>query len=310
MDTIPLYPIQTVSLRAGLSTHVIRAWEQRYHVVEPVRRQGRLLYSEDEIQRLSLLQRCVEAGHRIGTIASLDDTALTCLLAPPSDSDVPEMTDPIGELITEALSHVAAMNVAGVEEILERAVGDVGSERVIAFFLFPLLAEIGRRWSVGHAGIAEEHLLSSVARSYLGTRLRSSVPAVDAPIAVIAAPAGDLHDINCLAAAVWLQEAQWRVVLLGANTPPGSIANAVDASGATLALVVVAVQDLVPDLGEQLQMIRNRTGDTVRHLLSGRLTDECAASASAYGFRAVRSPAELRRAAERTVPAAFTPFTS
>ncbi len=294
MDNIPLYPIQTASLQAGLSTHVIRAWESRYRAVLPVRRQGRRLYSEEEINRLSLMKRCVDAGYRIGKIASLDREVLTSLVAPPTDTGNQEIPDPIGGLVADALSRVTAMDAQGVEAILQRAVTEVGSAHVIESFLFPLLAEIGRRWSQGEAGIAEEHLLSTLARGYLGTRLRNTAPAADAPAAVIAAPAGDLHDISCLAAAVWIQEAGWRVVTLGANTPPGSISDAVAASGATLVLVVVAVENLLADLAAQLTMIRDRTGQNVRHLLTGRISDELVASAASLGFHAIRSPQELR----------------
>lgn len=262
----------------------------------PVRRQGRRLYSEEEIKCLSLLKRCVDAGYRIGKIASLDRQALTSLVAPPTDTGDQEIPDPIRGLVADALSRVAAMDAQGVEAILQRAVAEVGTAHVIESFLFPLLAEIGRRWSQGQAGIAEEHLLSTLARGYLGTRLRNTAPAADAPAAVIAAPAGDFHDIDCLAAAVWVQEASWRVITLGANTPPGSISDAVTASGATLVLVVVAVENLLPDLAAQLTMIRGGTEHNVRHLLTGRLSDELAASAASLGFYAVRSPQELRTA--------------
>ena len=61
------YPIQLVARLTGLSAHVIRIWEQRYRAVEPQRTPNkRRLYSQREIDRLSLLRDVTQAGHSIG----------------------------------------------------------------------------------------------------------------------------------------------------------------------------------------------------------------------------------------------------
>lgn len=294
MNPASVYPIQTVSLRTELSEHVIRAWESRYGAVLPARRGGRRLYSEADIQRLALLKRCVAAGHRIGTIASLDTGALRSLAAPPLAAATDEIPGALGTLMTEALSKIAALDAQALESVLQRAATTVGSDSVIELFLFPLLAEVGHRWSQGVVGIAEEHLLSTVARGYLSGRLMSRAPEPDAPVAVIAAPAGELHDVGCLAAAVWVQEAGRRVITLGANTPPDSVAEAVTASGASLVIVVVAVEELLTDLIMQLDSLHAQTQPDVHHILAGRLSDRLAARAREHGFHPIRSPAELQ----------------
>ena len=57
------YPIQLVARLTGLSAHVIRIWEQRYRAVEPRRTSSnRRLYSQSEIERLSLLRDLTNAG--------------------------------------------------------------------------------------------------------------------------------------------------------------------------------------------------------------------------------------------------------
>jgi DNA-binding transcriptional MerR regulator len=66
------YPIKVVSQMTGLSVHVIRAWEKRYNVVEPDRTDtNRRLYSEEDIEKLKLLNDAVHHGHHIGGIANL-----------------------------------------------------------------------------------------------------------------------------------------------------------------------------------------------------------------------------------------------
>ena len=49
---------------------LIRAWERRYHAVEPTRtRNQHRLYRDEDIERLRLLARATHAGRRIGAIA-------------------------------------------------------------------------------------------------------------------------------------------------------------------------------------------------------------------------------------------------
>lgn len=71
------YRIGAVCRMTGISQHVLRVWEKRYGVVEPLRSEtGRRLYREGEINRLSMLKALVDRGHAIGSIAGLDDAEL------------------------------------------------------------------------------------------------------------------------------------------------------------------------------------------------------------------------------------------
>ncbi|MDJ0778913.1 MAG: MerR family transcriptional regulator [Gammaproteobacteria bacterium] len=71
------YRIGAVCRLTGISQHVLRVWEKRYGVVEPMRGPNqRRLYSEADLRRLSLLKALVDSGHAIGSIATLDDPAL------------------------------------------------------------------------------------------------------------------------------------------------------------------------------------------------------------------------------------------
>lgn len=66
------FQIGTVARLTGLTVYCIRAWENRYQVVEPKRSgANRRFYVRSDIRRLTLLKTLVDAGHSIGTIASL-----------------------------------------------------------------------------------------------------------------------------------------------------------------------------------------------------------------------------------------------
>lgn len=76
-----LYSIQFVANVTGINPHTIRAWEKRYGVTVPTRdKNGRRLYSDQEIQKLDLLYKLVNIGNNISDIANLSREQLVRVL--------------------------------------------------------------------------------------------------------------------------------------------------------------------------------------------------------------------------------------
>ena len=70
-------PMAVVTRRTGLRADVIRAWERRHRAVQPRSSSGnRRLYTDDDIRRLGLIRRTVEAGWQIGQVAHLTNADL------------------------------------------------------------------------------------------------------------------------------------------------------------------------------------------------------------------------------------------
>jgi DNA-binding transcriptional MerR regulator len=64
--------IKVVARRTGWSVHAIRIWEKPYGAVAPERTgTNRRLYSDEQIERLSLLRDITQNGHSIGHVAKL-----------------------------------------------------------------------------------------------------------------------------------------------------------------------------------------------------------------------------------------------
>ncbi len=75
------FGISAVAQITGLTTHTIRAWENRYDAVAVDRTDsGRRVYSESTVARLQMLSRLIRLGHRIGDLAGLADEELKSLL--------------------------------------------------------------------------------------------------------------------------------------------------------------------------------------------------------------------------------------
>ena len=76
------FTIGTVSRLTGISQHTLRVWERRYSAVESRRSEsGRRLYSDQDVEKLTLLKALVDRGDRIGKIAAEDIESLRARLA-------------------------------------------------------------------------------------------------------------------------------------------------------------------------------------------------------------------------------------
>jgi DNA-binding transcriptional MerR regulator len=81
-----LLSIGTVARLTDLTTHVIRAWEKRYHLNLAKRdAKGRRLYSLSDVEHLRLLNHAVNKGIKISDAAALTFHQLTQLLTTKAD---------------------------------------------------------------------------------------------------------------------------------------------------------------------------------------------------------------------------------
>ena len=90
----------------------------------------------------------------------------------------------------------------------------------------PAAVRAGRRdEELGRIGIAQEHFASSLVRRRLGA-LSLTWGVGTGPVAVLACPPGEFHDIVLLSFGVLLGRAGWRIRFLGPDTPIHSLAAA------------------------------------------------------------------------------------
>ena len=223
-----LYTIKAVSEMTGLSTFVIRAWENRYNAISPERTEtNRRLYSNDDVQKLKLLQNAVKKGYKIRNIANLNEEELRQLV-------VIKQTDPYdfggetevfeGDRFKSALEAIKDLDAERLERILMNAGVELSQPELLNKFIIPLMFTIGELWQSGEIRIAHEHLASEVVRNFLINIIRSYRTDDSAPVLIIATPQGQLHEIGAIAAGVTAASLGWRIVHLGADLPFREIA--------------------------------------------------------------------------------------
>jgi DNA-binding transcriptional MerR regulator/methylmalonyl-CoA mutase cobalamin-binding subunit len=225
-------PINAVVRRTGLSAHVIRIWEKRYGVVEPERTAtNRRLYSDDQIERLSLLREVTQSGQSIGYVAKLPTEQLKQLAAASSASDTRTAlgvaTAPAASsLLEDCLAAVRALDSRALEQALNHSETMLGAVGMLQRVAAPLAQAIGSLWREGSITSAHEHFASAVLRTYLARAARPFASGANEPVLVVATPAGQLHELGALLAGALAANLGWHVTYLGASLPAPEIAGA------------------------------------------------------------------------------------
>lgn len=241
----------------GLSVFVIRAWEKRYNVVSPERTEtNRRLYSEDDIEKLKLLNNAVNLGHNIGGIAKLSVSELRSILERnPATSNVPtelstEQFADTESILSSCVEAVKSYDSKKLSTILLKASSKMSQPLLIEKLVIPLVYEIGDLWHEGDIRVANEHIASAVIRSFLTNLIEQHIPPQNAPIIISATPRGQDHELGALIAGVTAASVGYKVIYLGPNLPVEEIAAVTD----NLDAKVVALSLVYPNDDPQLKL--------------------------------------------------------
>jgi len=281
------HSIKFAARKTGLSTHVIRVWEKRYDAVSPDRTDtNRRLYTNAEIERLSLLRAATRAGHSIGNVAHLPTEKLRELAAhAPPPSVMASAEDQSGTaLINDAIAAVLEHNSARLEAVLSRAAVQLGNHGLLERVVAPLAHRIGDLWQKGAITAAHEHFASNVIRNFLIRHSKPYAISGTTPTLVVATPAGQLHELGAVMVAAAANDMGWRVIYLGTSLPALEIAGAVLRNQArALALSIVFPGD-DPNLPGELDALRKNLPEDVKLIAGGRAAESYADALEKHGF--------------------------
>lgn len=270
------HPIQLAARLTGLSTHVIRIWEQRYHAVEPKRTpSNHRLYSRGDIERLSLLRDVTRAGHNIGQMARLSNDKLRALTASTPGLELPALrsvaaTPAPDALLDECLASVQSLDGRALDDTLKRATTALGTQGVLHRLVAPFAQTLGDLWREGKITAAHEHLATGHLRAFLANLAKPFGGSDGAPALVVATPSGQLHEMGALLVAAMAANLGWQVTSLGTSLPALEIAGAARQKRArAVALSLVYPEDDASLPGE-LTLLRESLPPETALLVGGR----------------------------------------
>jgi DNA-binding transcriptional MerR regulator len=255
--TIGTLRIGELARRTGVSPELLRAWEQRYGLLQPSRSAGGFrLYSEEDERRVRATTTLIGQGLSAAEAAR---RALT-EAGDAVDTDRPL----IARLSADLRNALDAFDTQRAHAAFDELLASVSVDAVLRDVLIPYLGELGERWERGQASVAQEHFASNLIRGRL-LGLSRDWGSVAGPTVVLACPPGEEHDLALIMFGVAVSRRGRRVLFLGADTPVETLRDAVDA--AKPSAVVLAVSD--PDvIDANAQSLRGLAKDA-RVLLCG-----------------------------------------
>jgi MerR family transcriptional regulator, light-induced transcriptional regulator len=291
--------IGELAKRTGVSPELLRAWEQRYGLLQPTRTTGgfRLYSAADEV-RVRRMQDYVSDGFAAAQAARL-------VL---SGEPAPRTTSPPQTILDDEAGNLAAsldrLDEPAANTALDRLFSTYTVETVLQEVVLPHLHRLGERWEAGEVSVAQEHFASNLIRGRLLSLARGWGQG-RGPGAVLACVPGEQHELGLLAFGVALGRRGWRITYLGADSPIGTIAEvARSLQPALVVLTSVAPDNFlehareIADLAEQVQVVIAGAGATpeVAQLTQTRVVEQDPVNAAGIIDRdQPRRPDEWRR---------------
>jgi len=229
--------------RAGVTPELLRAWERRYGLLQPVRSEGGFrLYTAGDAERVARMRQGLDEG-----LSAAEAARRAVTQARPAE---PLLDDGRRRLLDAARRY----DEAAVQALLDEALAGFALETVLGELILPALREIGDAWRRGELEIGQEHFASNVVRERL-LGLARLWGRGGGPLAILACAPGERHDIGLIAFGLLLRSHGWRILFLGADTPISTLEEAVGTTAPHL--VVVASMDgaLLEDCADDLRRL-------------------------------------------------------
>ena len=154
-------------------------------------------------------------------------------------------TDHAHEAVEAFVAAAHALDVGGMERILDEAFAAERFEAAIDHVVFPALRAVGDGWSDGSVDVSMEHAASETIRRRLARFYDVVASTTGTPDLIVGLPPGAHHEIGALVFAIAARRRGLDVLYLGADVPLDSWRVAVEATGAGLAVVgVVGATDV------------------------------------------------------------------
>jgi DNA-binding transcriptional MerR regulator len=241
--------IGALSRRVGISPELLRAWEQRYGLLQPVRSAGGFrLYSTADEARVRSMRRHLDAG------VSAAQAARLALAEPVRDR---EEADPepagVARLSGELRATLDRLDEPGAQAAIDRLLATFTLQTVLRDVVLPYLRELGQRWERGEASVAQEHFASNVLRGRLLALARGWGVGAGARVALACAP-GELHDLPLIMFGLVLAQRGVPVTYFGSDTPIATIQETLADTAPRLVVIAAMTErrfrDAAPDLTE------------------------------------------------------------
>lgn len=245
------FSISAVERDTGLSKETLRVWERRYGFPRPARDDlGERAYGRDEVNKLRVIRRLLDLGHRPGKLIGLSLEQLQELAAAAAQpgvraggrrgraARVPETPPAAGEDPGPYLELIKAHRVEDLRDLFAQAALRLGLARFVGSLVAKLNEEVGNAWTRGELEVFEEHLYTEAVQGVLRNAISALAQPGRRPSVLLTTFPLEPHALGILMAEAIFALEGCRCLALGVQTPIWDIALA--ASGREIDIVALS----------------------------------------------------------------------
>ena len=252
----PGFNIATVERDTGLSKDVLRMWERRYGFPVPERdANGERVYPAEQVERLRLIKRLMDQGHRPGKLISASPEELS-QLAPRRIASRSSLAAECTEDLDELLALIKQHDAASYQQAMQQRLARQGFQRFVQDTVAPLVQLVGEAWEDGRFEIFEEHLFTELTKRLLRQAIAALPLGKDGPRVLLTSVPEEQHVLGLLMVEALLSLEGAACIPLGTQMPLTEMTNAAAAHQADIVALSFSIafpQRRIPALLQQLR---------------------------------------------------------
>ena len=253
------FNIAAVERDTGLSKDVLRMWERRYGFPVPDRdSNGERCYPTEQVERLRVIKRLMDSGHRPGKLLAMPPEALAELAprrsVPAPQAETPACADELESLIALIKAH----DGAGYQQAMHHRLAREGMQRFVQYTVAPLTHRIGEAWEEGSIEVFEEHLFTELTKRLLRQSIAALPSARGGARILLTSVPEEQHVLGLLMVEALFTLEGAECIPLGTQMPLFEIARAAEAHRADIVALSFSIafpNRQVPALMQQLRQL-------------------------------------------------------
>ena len=223
--------IAAVERDTGIGKDTLRVWERRYGFPAPSRdANGERTYPIAQVEKLRVIKRLMDQGHRPGRIVAQSMDALQHLSRGEASLQSSQPTGVAAER-QDLMAYIALLQAQeheGIRQELLKTLSHVGLQSFVTDVVAPLTALVGDTWARGDLAVYEEHLytecVSGLMRQAIGAIAKPAQGG--APTVLLTTFPQEAHGLGLLMVQSLLTLQGCRCVSLGTQMPLRDMAQA------------------------------------------------------------------------------------
>lgn len=222
--------IAAVERDTGIGKDTLRVWERRYGFPTPSRdAYGERIYPMAQVEKLRIIKRLMDQGHRPGRIVAQPVEALQHLSRGIAAIQAQQATKAgvVSEVLQDYIHLLKRQDVDAVRREMLKTLAQEGLQRFVLEVVAPLTTLVGDTWAQGDLAVHEEHLYTECVSSVL-RQASAAIPhaGAGAPAVLLTTFPQEAHGVGLLMVECLLALQGCRCVSLGTQTPVRDIAQA------------------------------------------------------------------------------------